>query len=173
MTDFLGSYLCQNEIKSTTIHGDRLQEEREEALRQFTRGNMPVLVATDCAARGLDIPDVAHVVNYDLPKSMDEYVHRIGRTGRVGNTGRASSFFDPEDDAQMAKDLVKILVESSQEVPEWLQKESEKQIMTGSYGGFGGYSGRDIRQKTKNESSLNHQFATKPSEPLEEDELWD
>ena len=73
----------------------------------------------------------------------------------------------------MAKDLVKVLVESSQEVPEWLQKESEKQIMAGSYGGFGGYSGRDIRQKPKNDSSLNHHFATKPSEPLEEDELWE
>jgi probable ATP-dependent RNA helicase DDX4 len=180
MTDFLASYLCQNEVKSTTIHGDRLQEEREEALRQFTRGKMPVLVATDCAARGLDIPDVAHVINYDLPKSMDEYVHRIGRTGRVGNTGRASSFYDPEDDAQMAKNLVKVLVESNQEVPEWLQKESEKQMMSGSYGGFGGYSGKDIRQKNKNDSTLyddpydlNRQFATKPSDPLEEDEPWE
>ena len=122
----------------------------------------------------------AHVINYDLPKSMDEYVHRIGRTGRVGNTGRASSFYDPEDDAQMAKNLVKVLVESNQEVPEWLQKESEKQMMSGSYGGFGGYSGKDIRQKNKNDSTLyddpydlNRQFATKPSDPLEEDEPWE
>lgn len=72
----------------------------------------------------------------------------------------------------MAKDLVKVLVESSQEVPEWLQKESEKQILAGSYGGFGGYSGRDIRQRNRNESSLN-QFAVKPSEPLEQDEPWE
>jgi len=173
MTDFLASYLCQNEVMSTTIHGDRLQEEREEALYQFSRGKMPVLVATDCAARGLDIPDVAHVINYDLPKSMDEYVHRIGRTGRVGNMGRASSFYDPEDDAQMAQNLVKVLVESNQEVPDWLQKEGERQSMSGSYGGFGGYSGKDIRQKNKYESSLGQPFATKQSEPLEEDELWE
>ena len=103
---------------------------------------------------------------------MDEYVHRIGRTGRVGNTGRASSFFDPEDDTQMAKDLVKVLSESNQDVPEWLQKESVKQCLMGSYGGFGGYS-RDVRQKYKPESSLNHEFAKKPTEPLEEDEPWE
>ena len=77
------------------ISGDRLQREREEALRDFKTGNKPVLVATAVAARGLDIKGVAHVVNYDLPKSIDEYVHRIGRTGRVGNVGKATSFFDP------------------------------------------------------------------------------
>ena len=113
------------------------------------------------------------MINYDLPKSMDEYVHRIGRTGRVGNMGRASSFYDPEDDAQMAANLVKVLVESKQEVPDWLQKEGDRLSMAGSYGGFGGYSGKDIRQKNKYESSLGQQFATKPSEPLEEDELWE
>ena len=69
--------------------------EREEALRDFKTGKMPILVATAVAARGLDIKGVAHVVNYDLPKTIDEYVHRIGRTGRVGNTGKATSFFDP------------------------------------------------------------------------------
>ena len=104
---------------------------------------------------------------------MDEYVHRIGRTGRVGNMGRASSFYDPEEDAQMAANLVKVLVESKQEVPDWLQKEGDRLSMAGSYGGFGGYSGKDIRQKNKYESSLSQQFATQPSEPLEEDELWE
>ena len=80
---------------TTSIHGDRLQREREEALRDFKTGRMPILVATAVAARGLDIKGVSHVVNYDLPKTIDEYVHRIGRTGRVGNTGKATSFFDP------------------------------------------------------------------------------
>ena len=119
-------------------------------------------------------PLQAHVINYDLPKSIDEYVHRIGRTGRVGNTGRASSFYDPEDDSQMAKDLVKVLVGSSQEVPNWLQKESEKQILggVGNCGGFGGYLVRDIRQKGRNESTFNS-CAVQPLQPLEQDESWD
>lgn len=66
-------------------------------------------MATSVAARGLDIPDVQHVVNFDLPSNIDEYVHRIGRTGRCGNTGRAVSFYDPETDVQLARSLVTIL----------------------------------------------------------------
>ena len=93
--DFLASVLSNEGFPTTSIHGDRLQREREEALRDFKTGRMPILVATAVAARGLDIKGVSHVVNYDLPKTIDEYVHRIGRTGRVGNTGKATSFFDP------------------------------------------------------------------------------
>lgn len=92
---------------------DRLQREREQALRDFKTGVSPVLVATSVAARGLDIPGVDHVVNYDLPKEIDEYVHRIGRTGRCGNLGRATSFFDAENNADMAKHLVRCLSEVS------------------------------------------------------------
>lgn len=88
---------------------DREQRERENALADFRSGKCPVLVATSVAARGLDIPDVQHVVNYDLPNNIEEYVHRIGRTGRCGNTGRAVSFFDPEANAQLANSLVSIL----------------------------------------------------------------
>jgi superfamily II DNA/RNA helicase len=65
------------------------------ALGDFKSGRMNIIVATNVAARGLDIRGVEHVINYDLPESIDEYVHRIGRTGRVGNTGKATSFFDP------------------------------------------------------------------------------
>merc|ERR1712151_1206884 len=92
--DFLATSLSEEGLPTTSIHGDRLQREREEALDDFKRGKMPVLVATAVAARGLDIKGVAHVVNYDLPDEVEEYVHRIGRTGRVGNTGRATSIFD-------------------------------------------------------------------------------
>ena len=92
--DFLASYLSQQGLPTTSIHGDRLQREREQALGDFKAGRMPILVATAVAARGLDIKGVAHVVNYDLPKTVDEYVHRVGRTGRVGNMGKATSFFD-------------------------------------------------------------------------------
>lgn len=93
--DFLATFLSGKGHPTTSIHGDRLQREREEALADFKSGNKPLLVATAVAARGLDIKGVARVLNYDLPKSVDEYVHRIGRTGRVGNLGKAYSFFDP------------------------------------------------------------------------------
>lgn len=93
--DFLAAFLSGEGFPTTSIHGDRLQRQREEALADFKAGRMSILVATAVAARGLDIKGVAHVINYDLPKTVDEYVHRIGRTGRVGNTGKATSFFDP------------------------------------------------------------------------------
>lgn len=91
------------------VPSDREQREREKALSDFRTGRCPVLVATSVAARGLDIEHVQHVVNFDLPKSIDEYVHRIGRTGRCGNTGKAVSFFDPAPDTPLARSLVKVL----------------------------------------------------------------
>jgi len=120
--DFLAAFLCGEGLPSTSIHGDRLQREREEALGDFKSGKFPIIVCTGVASRGLDIKDVKHVVNYDMPKEVDEYVHRIGRTGRVGNTGKATSFFDPSrnEDTQMAPALVDILAKAQQEVPEFL-----------------------------------------------------
>merc|ERR1712233_263529 len=100
--------------------GHRLQSEREQALEDFKTGRMPILVATAVAARGLDIPNVMHVVNYDMPKELEEYVHRIGRTGRVGNTGRATSFFDYHEDGAIARSLVRVLTDAGQMVPDWL-----------------------------------------------------
>ena len=95
------------------MYRDREQREREEALRDFKRGTAPVLVATSVAARGLDIAGVNHVINYELPKCIEDYVHRIGRTGRCGNIGRATSFFDPQSDAALARPLVKVLADVS------------------------------------------------------------
>ena len=91
-----------------------MQREREEALRDFRTGRNPVLVATAVAARGLDIPNVKHVINYDLPSSIDEYVHRIGRTGRLGNKGVATAFFQSDKDSSLARSLVKILSDVSE-----------------------------------------------------------
>lgn len=91
------------------VYRDREQREREEALHYFRLGKCPVLVATSVAARGLDIENVQHVINFDLPSTIDEYVHRIGRTGRCGNIGKAISFFDPYTDSAIAQPLIKVL----------------------------------------------------------------
>jgi len=95
------------------LYRDREQREREEALRDFKSGRVPILVATSVAARGLDIAGVDHVINFEMPQCIEDYVHRIGRTGRCGNTGRATCFFDPVADVAMARPLVKILVDVS------------------------------------------------------------
>ncbi|RUS84001.1 hypothetical protein EGW08_008223 [Elysia chlorotica] len=144
--DFLASYLCQSGYPTTSIHGDRLQREREEALRDFKSGKAYVLVATSVAARGLDIPEVMHVVNYDLPSSIDEYVHRIGRTGRCGNLGKATSFFSADSDQAMAAPLLRILKEAKQTVPDWLEGHASGMGIAdiGSYGGK--FGGKDIRR---------------------------
>ncbi|XP_004564155.1 putative ATP-dependent RNA helicase DDX4 isoform X2 [Maylandia zebra] len=119
--DFIAVILCQEKFPTTSIHGDREQWQREQALGDFRSGKCPVLVATSVGARGLDIPDVQLVVNFDLPNNIDEYVHRIGRTGRCGNTGRAVSFYDPEANSELAQSLVTILSKAQQEVPSWLE----------------------------------------------------
>ena len=85
-------------------------------MRDFKKGRTPVMVATSVAARGLDIPDVKHVINYDLPKEIEEYVHRIGRTGRIGNKGKATSFFQSDKDGNIARSLVKVLGDVSIEI---------------------------------------------------------
>ncbi|XP_057351648.1 ATP-dependent RNA helicase DDX4-like [Manis pentadactyla] len=120
--DFIASFLCQEKISTTSIHGDRQQREREQSLGDFRCGRCPVLVATSVAGRGLDIENVQHVINFDLPSTIEEYVHRIGRTGRCGNTGRAISFFDPESDNHLAQPLVKVLSDAQQDVPAWLEE---------------------------------------------------
>jgi superfamily II DNA/RNA helicase len=92
-----------------------VQYEREAALKSFRSGRTPILVATDVAARGLDIPHVTHVINFDLPSDIDDYVHRIGRTGRAGKKGLATAFFCEKDSA-MANKLVEVMTEANQEV---------------------------------------------------------
>ncbi|XP_060822486.1 ATP-dependent RNA helicase vasa [Bombus pascuorum] len=143
--DFIAVFLSESNFPTTSIHGDRLQRQREEALADFKSGKMFVLVATAVAARGLDIKNISHVINYDLPKGIDEYVHRIGRTGRVGNRGRATSFFEPDDDAPLRDDLIKILKQAEQPVPNWLYGGSaNRSYMPGR--GTSRYGGADIRE---------------------------
>ncbi|KAJ7410876.1 ATP-dependent RNA helicase DDX3X [Pitangus sulphuratus] len=150
--DALEDFLYHEGYACTSIHGDRSQRDREEALHQFRSGKSPILVATAVAARGLDISNVKHVINFDLPSDIEEYVHRIGRTGRVGNLGLATSFFN-ERNINITKDLLDLLVEAKQEVPSWLENMAYEQHHKG--GGSrgrskssrfsGGFGARDYR----------------------------
>jgi len=92
--DKVSKKLNQSGVKSDTIHGNKSQNYRVKALDRFKQGKIKVLVATDVAARGIDVNDITHVINYQLPLSFDSYVHRIGRTGRAGKTGKAFTFVD-------------------------------------------------------------------------------
>ncbi|CZS99696.1 probable ATP-dependent RNA helicase ded1 [Rhynchosporium graminicola] len=136
MADSLSDFLINQNFPATSIHGDRTQRERERALEMFRNGRCPILVATAVAARGLDIPNVTHVVNYDLPTDIDDYVHRIGRTGRAGNTGISTAFFN-RGNRGVVRDLIELLKEANQEVPAFLENIARE----GSFGGGGGRGG--------------------------------
>ncbi len=99
--DRLAHVLEKRSHKSNRIHGDRSQSQREAALRSFKSGHTNVLVATDVAARGIDIDSVSHVINYDIPEAPEDYVHRIGRTGRAGNKGKAITLFTIAEEHSM------------------------------------------------------------------------
>merc|ERR1711871_1105465 len=116
------------------IHGDKSQQERDQVLEDFRRGKCLMLSATDVAARGLDIKDVKCVINFDMPNNIEDYVHRIGRTGRAGAKGTAISFMTDKH-ARMANDLKKLLVEANQTVPPALDDMSRR-----GGGGGGGNS---------------------------------
>ncbi|PYH47814.1 DEAD/DEAH box helicase [Aspergillus saccharolyticus JOP 1030-1] len=122
--DHLDDYLFNMGLPSTSIHADRTQREREDALRAFRTAKCPILVATGVSARGLDIKNVMHVINFDLPRAhhggITEYIHRIGRTARIGNEGLASSFYN-DSDSDLATDLVNVLLESGQKIPDFLE----------------------------------------------------
>ncbi|KAH3680983.1 hypothetical protein WICPIJ_008033 [Wickerhamomyces pijperi] len=147
MADVLSNFLISQNFYATSIHGDRSQHERERALESFRSGKFPILVATAVAARGLDIPNVTHVINYDLPSDIDDYVHRIGRTGRAGNTGVATAFFN-RGNKNIVKDFVEILTEAKQEVPQFLTAIARESSRGGSMrGGRGGKTqNKDFRR---------------------------
>ncbi|XP_042637375.1 probable ATP-dependent RNA helicase DDX4 [Orycteropus afer afer] len=174
--DFIATFLCQEKISTTSIHGDREQREREQALGDFRCGKCPVLVATSVAARGLDIENVQHVINFDLPSAIDEYVHRIGRTGRCGNTGRAVSFFDPESDSHIAQPLVKILSDAQQDVPAWLEEIAFSTYLPGFGGSVRGnvFASVDTRKNYQGKSTLSTVgFASSQMPNPVDDESWD
>lgn len=95
--DALAKEMCKDGLKTQSIHGDKSQGAREKALLEFKSGKTRVLVATDVAARGLDIEQLSYVINYELPYIAEDYIHRIGRTGRAGSTGLAISLLSPDE----------------------------------------------------------------------------
>jgi len=117
--DALEQWLLKQGLQVTSIHGDRSQPEREASLAAFRSGRCPVLVATSLAARGLDIPNILQVINYDIPSQIDEYVHRIGRTGRVGHKGTSIGFVD--EHCTVLRELAALLKESKQELEPWFE----------------------------------------------------
>lgn len=102
--------------KAVSVHGDKAQHDRTKALCLFKEGKCPLMIATDVASRGLDIPDVEVVINYSFPLTTEDYVHRIGRTGRAGKKGVAHTFFTKENKG-LAGELVNVLREAGQTVP--------------------------------------------------------
>jgi ATP-dependent RNA helicase RhlE len=133
----LARELVRDEIDATAIHSDRSQGEREQALSDFKEGRATVLVATDIAARGLDIEELPFVVNYELPYTPEDYVHRIGRTGRAGLPGEAISLVAP-DEQRLLADIEKLL---RRPIPRLAQPE-----------GYSGFSGRSERTEPASRS---------------------
>ncbi|KAL7907390.1 DEAD domain-containing protein [Trichoderma velutinum] len=130
-------FLARKGVRVGGIHGDLKQEQRTRSLEAFKTGNTPVLVATDVAARGLDIPEVKLVINVTFPLTIEDYVHRIGRTGRAGKTGEAITMFTVQDKAHSGS-LINILKGANQPVPDDLMKFGTvvKKKTHDMYGGF-------------------------------------
>ncbi|KAH6938346.1 hypothetical protein HPB50_008852 [Hyalomma asiaticum] len=162
MVDHLTSDFVLAGINCDSIHGSREQCDREQALEDLRSGKVHILIATDVAARGLDIKDVTHIFNYDFPRNVEEYVHRVGRTGRAGRTGVAITLIT-RGNWRQARELINILEEASQEVPPelyamadrfdaWKEKRAEEERSFGldrgsrgggfRQGGRGGGGGR-------------------------------
>lgn len=115
--DAIHEYLLRKGVEAVAIHGGKDQEDREYAISSFKAGKKDVLVATDVASKGLDFPDIQHVVNYDMPAEIENYVHRIGRTGRCGRTGIATSFINKNQSETILLDLKHLLKEAKQRIP--------------------------------------------------------
>ncbi|OAY73706.1 DEAD-box ATP-dependent RNA helicase 35A [Ananas comosus] len=115
--DDIHEYLLLKGVEAVAIHGGKDQEEREYAISAFKSGKKDVLVATDVASKGLDFPDIQHVINYDMPAEIENYVHRIGRTGRCGKTGIATTFINKNQTETTLLDLKHLLQEAKQRIP--------------------------------------------------------
>jgi ATP-dependent RNA helicase DDX3X len=142
--------LAYKGFNAVAIHGDMEQPEREASLSRFRSGKATFMVATDVCARGLDIPKVTHVINYDLPENIEDYVHRIGRTGRIGRNGYATSLYVTEgnwNNHKILKSLMELFQKSGRDLPDVLQEQADIQgiRLGGKGGGRNKYGGNDHR----------------------------
>lgn len=129
--DGLARALDRKGFHAGSLHGGRTQDQREQNLESFREGYYRFLVATDVASRGLDVPDITHVVNFDMPSKIEPYCHRIGRTGRAGREGTAISFVTDGDD-EIMYDLKQYLISTESDVPPQLAHHPSAQAPAGS-----------------------------------------
>jgi ATP-dependent RNA helicase DDX41 len=139
--DDIHEYLLLKGVEAVAIHGGKGQDERDWAISEFKAQRKDVLVATDVAGKGLDFPDIQHVINYDMPEEIENYVHRIGRTGRCGKTGIATTFINKNQSETILLDLKHLLREAKQRIPPVLamlddpmDQEAELVALTGTKG---------------------------------------
>nr|CAH7763661.1 unnamed protein product [Callosobruchus chinensis] len=160
--DAIHEYLLLKGVEAVAIHGGKDQEERSRSVEAYRRQEKDVLVATDVASKGLDFTDIQHVINYDMPDDVENYVHRIGRTGRSGNKGLATTFINKSNDESVLLDLKHLLIEAKQKVPPFLAElcsESEKYLALGGEHGcsYCGGLGHRITDCPKLEALQNKQ----------------
>ncbi|CAI8604213.1 unnamed protein product [Vicia faba] len=139
--DDIHEYLLLKGVEAVAIHGGKDQEEREYAISSFKAGKKDVLVATDVASKGLDFPDIQHVINYDMPAEIENYVHRIGRTGRCGKTGIATTFINKNQSETTLLDLKHLLQEAKQRIPPVLGELNDPMEDTEEITGISGVKG--------------------------------
>lgn len=156
--DQLSYFLGSAGISAASIHGDKTQAQRDYIMRQYKTGRTNILVATDLAARGLDVADILYVINYDFPTNIEDYVHRVGRTGRGGREGVSYTFFSRSDYKHSYK-LIDMLEENDQAVPDDLYRIARRPVprKNGSYGGSNSnYSKYPSHQSNHTSHSNNH-----------------
>jgi len=129
--DDIQEYLLLKGVEAVAIHGSKSQEERQYAIKSFKSGAKDVMVASGVASKGLDFNDIQHVIIFSMPKEIEDYVHQIGRTGRSGKTGIATTFVNMNTPEQTLLDLKYLLMEAGQKVPPFLSTIDDPRVIQG------------------------------------------
>ncbi|KAL2029947.1 hypothetical protein VTO58DRAFT_109139 [Aureobasidium pullulans] len=173
VADEITRFLRQDGWPALSIHGDKQQQERDWVLNEFKQGKSPIMVATDVASRGIDVRNITHVLNYDYPNNSEDYIHRIGRTGRAGAMGTAITFFTTENSKQ-ARDLVNVLAEAKQNIDPRLAEMVRYGGGGGGHGRWGGGRGRGGGGRGRGGHGGGHGggFTSSNNAPLGRDSRW-